>query len=87
MKRKYLFALSLDARLSLRDLDCFNARYFGPTKSIVCLIDGTAQADGAGGVFDDDGLEAERAAVDGGVADAEVVGEADEEEASEVAFA
>ena len=39
------------------------------------------EIDGAGGVFDDDGFEAEVFAVDGGVADAEVVGEAAEEEA------
>jgi len=43
--------------------------------------------DGAGGVFDDDGFKAHCAAVDGRVADAEVVGEAAEEEAGEVALA
>src|SRR5260370_338297 len=40
---------------------------------------------GGGGGFDDDGFEAEVVAVDGGVADAEVVGEATEEEAGKVA--
>ena len=45
------------------------------------------EVDGAGGVFDDDGFEAEVVAVDGGVADAEVVGEAAEEEAVQVALA
>ena len=49
--------------------------------------DAVGQVDGAGGVFDDDGFEAEVFAVDGGVADAEVVGEAAEEEAVEVALA
>jgi hypothetical protein len=52
----------------------------------ICFGDRTRKVDGAGGVFDDDGFEAESFAVDGGVADAEVVGEADEEEALEVAF-
>ena len=47
---------------------------------------GVAEIDGASGVFDDDGFEAEVAAVDGGVADAEVVGEAAEEETGEVAL-
>ncbi len=46
--------------------------------------DGVGEIDGAGGVFEDDGFEAEGVAVDGGVADAEVVGEAAEEEAGEV---
>ena len=49
--------------------------------------DAVGEVDGAGGVFDDDGFEAEVVAVDGGVADAEVVGEAAEEEALQVAFA
>ena len=48
---------------------------------------GAGKVDWAGGVFDDDGFEAEVVAVDGGVADAEVVGEAAEEEAGEAAFA
>ena len=48
---------------------------------------GVGEVDGAGGVFDDDGFEAEVFAVDGGVADAEVVGEAAEEEAIEFALA
>ena len=47
--------------------------------------DADGEVDGAGGVFDDDGFEAEVVAVDGGVADAEVVGEATEEEAGKVA--
>ncbi len=45
------------------------------------------EVDGAGGVFDDYDLEAEVLAVDGGEADAEVVGEAAEEEAGEFALA
>jgi hypothetical protein len=45
------------------------------------------EVDGAGGVFDDDDLEAEVLSVDGGEADAEVVGEAAEEEAGEFALA
>jgi hypothetical protein len=45
------------------------------------------KVDGAGSVFDDDGFEAEGLAVDGGVADAKVVGKAAEEEALEVALA
>ena len=50
-------------------------------QSCVGFGDGVGEVDGAGGVFDDDGFEAECFAVDGGVADAEVVGEAAEEEA------
>ena len=42
---------------------------------------GTGEVDGAGGVFEDEGFEAEGAAIDGGVADAVVVGQACEEEA------
>ena len=53
----------------------------------VCLGYAVGEVDGAGGVFDDDGFEAEVVAVDGGVADAEVVGESAEEEAGEAAFA
>ena len=49
--------------------------------------DAAGEVDGAGGVFDDDDFEAEVLAVDGGEADAEVVGEAAEEEAGEFAFA
>ena len=48
---------------------------------------GVGEIDGAGGVFDDDGFEAEFFAVDGGIANTEVVGEAAEEEALQVAFA
>ncbi len=50
-------------------------------QSCVGFVDAVREVDGAGGVFDDDGFEAEVMAVDGGVADAEVVGEAAEEEA------
>lgn len=53
----------------------------------VCCVDAAGKADGAGGVLDDDGLEAEGVAIDGGVADTEVVGEADEEEAAKSALA
>jgi len=53
----------------------------------VGFVYASGQVDGAGGVFDDYGFEAEGVAVEGGVADAEVVGEAAEEEAGEVALA
>ena len=56
-------------------------------KGCVCLLDATGQIHRAGGVFNDDGFEAHVFAVDGGVADAEVVGEAAEEEALETALA
>jgi len=49
--------------------------------SCVAFGDAVGKVDGAGGVFDDDGFEAEGFAVDGGEADAEVVGEAAKEEA------
>jgi len=49
--------------------------------------DAAGEVDGAGGVFDDDDLEAQVLAVDGGEADAEVVGEAAEKEAGEFALA
>ena len=49
--------------------------------------DAAGEVDGAGGVFDDDGFEAEVVAIDGGVADTEVVGEAAEEESGEAALA
>ena len=53
----------------------------------VCFVDGIEQIDGASGVFDHYGFEAVSLAIKGGVADAEVIGEAAEEEAGEVAFA
>jgi len=56
-------------------------------KGCIGFGDGVREVDGAAGIFDDDGFEAEVVAVDGGVADAEVVGEATEEEALQVAFA
>ena len=56
-------------------------------KGCVCLLDATGQIHRAGGVFNDGGFEAHVFAVDGGVADAEVVGEAAEEEALETALA
>ena len=59
----------------------------GGGEGCVGFGDGVRQVDGAGGVFDDEALEAEGDAVDGGVADAEVVGEAAEEEAMEAALA
>ena len=49
--------------------------------------DAAGEVYGAGGIFDDDDFEAEVFAVDGGEADAEVVGEAAEEEAGEFALA
>jgi hypothetical protein len=59
----------------------------GEGEGCVGLIDAVWQVYGAAGVFEDDGLEAKGLAVDGGVADAEVVGEAAEEETVEAAFA
>ena len=56
-------------------------------QSLFCVFDRARERDGAGGVFDDYGFEAEVFAVNGGEANAEVVGEAAEEEAGEVAFA
>ena len=50
-------------------------------------VDAGGEIDGAGEVFEDVAFEAEAGAVDGGEADAEVVGEAAEEEAGEVALA
>ena len=50
-------------------------------KSGVGGFDGTGKSDGAGGIFDDQGFKAELLAVDGGEADAEVIGQAAEEEA------
>ena len=49
--------------------------------------DGVGEVDRASGVFEDDGFEAEVFAVDGGVADAEVVRYSAEEEAGEATFA
>jgi hypothetical protein len=50
-------------------------------------FDGSGEGDGAAGVFEDLAGESEGGAVDGGEADAEVVGEASEEEAGEAAVA
>ena len=50
-------------------------------------VEAGGEIDGAGEVFEDVAFEAEGGAVDGGEADAEVVGEAAEEEAGEVALA
>jgi hypothetical protein len=60
---------------------------------LVCAQDGVGfgdcvgKVDGAGGVFDDDGFETECFAVDGGVANAKIVGQAAEEEALQVPLA
>lgn len=54
---------------------------------IVGLSDGVGQVDGPGGILEDEALEAESGAVDGGEADAEVVGETTEEEPLEAALA
>jgi len=53
----------------------------------VGVVDRAGEVHRAGSVFDDDGVEAEGFAVDGGVPNAEVVGEAAEEEAMQIAFA
>ena len=45
------------------------------------------KVDGVGEVFEDEGFEAEAGGREGGEADAEVVGEAAEEEAPQAAFA
>ena len=60
---------------------------FAAARAVLVSATLFGKVDGAGGVFDDDGFEAEVFAVDGGVADAEVVGEAAEEEAFQVALA
>ena len=52
-------------------------------KGGVGLLDAVRHVDGAGGIFNDDGFKAESLAVDGGIADAEVIGETAEEEAGE----
>ena len=59
----------------------------GAVEGAVGGVDGAGESHGAGEVFDDDGFEAEPGGGDGGEADAEVVGEAGEEEAGEVALA
>ena len=59
----------------------------GRCESGVGGIDGAGESDGAGGVFDDQGFEAELLAVNGGEADAEVVGQTAEEKAVEAALA
>ena len=53
----------------------------------VGLGDAVGEVDRAGGVFDKNSFEAEIVAVNGGVADAEVVGEAAEEKAGKIPFA
>jgi len=71
------------------DVDAGNRVVGGKRNALVggvCGIDADDRPV-AGGVFDDDGFEAKVVAVDGGVADAEVVGEAAEEEALQVALA
>ena len=50
-------------------------------------VDGMGEIDSAGEVFDDEGFEAEGCGSEGGEADAEVVGEAGEEEAGEATLA
>jgi hypothetical protein len=67
--------------------------YAGVGEAGVCFFDGAGavvaggEVDGAGEVFEDVAFETEGGAVDGGEADAKVVGEAAEEEASEAALA
>ena len=56
-------------------------------KGGVCVFNGSGKVDRACSVFDDVALEAESGAVDGGVPDAEVVGEAGEEEPFQAALA
>ncbi len=73
-----------DGSLDLGGLDAGDA---SAGKGGVGVGDAAGEIDGAGGIFDDDGLEAEVFAVDGRVADAEVVGEAAEKEALQAAFA
>ena len=71
----------------MRDIVRLDARNVCCGEGSVGFGDTVGQIDGAGGVFDDDGFEAEGFAVYGGEADAEVVGEAAEEEALQVALA
>ncbi len=49
--------------------------------------DGAVEVDGAAGIAEDHGGQTEAAGIEGGVADAVVVGEAGEEDAVEAAFA
>ncbi len=56
-------------------------------EGLVGGFDAVFEGDGAAGVLEDEALEAEGGAVEGGEADAEVVGEAGEEEALEAAVA
>jgi hypothetical protein len=71
---------------SLGDIGRENAGDAGSGERGVGLGDGVRKVDGPSGVFNDDGFEAEVVAVDGGVADAEVIGEAAEEETFEAAL-
>ena len=59
----------------------------GGSEGGIGFSDGVGQIDGAGGVLDDDAFEAKGGAVYRRVADAEVIGEAAEEELLEAAFA
>ena len=56
-------------------------------ESCVGFLYRAGKVDGAAGVFNDDSFEGEVVAIDGGVVDTEVVGEAAEEEALEPPFA
>src|ERR1700733_1315599 len=71
---------------SLGDIGREDAGDAGYGERGIGLGDGVGKVDGPSGVFDDDGFEAEVVAVDGGVADAEVIGEAAEEETFEAAL-
>jgi hypothetical protein len=71
---------------SLGNIGRENAGDAGCGECGVGFCDGVGKVDGSSGVFDDDSFEAEVVAVDGGVADAEVIGEAAEEETFEAAL-
>ena len=64
---------------------CGGQQFAPRTASVSAVVLG--EVDGASGVFDDDGFEAECFAVDGGVTNAKIVGQAAEEEALQVALA
>ncbi len=78
-----------DARPGAPGLEggCEDAGNVGGGEGGVGFSDAAGQVDGAGEVFEDDGFEAEGFAIEGGEADAKIVGKAGEEEAGEAALA
>jgi len=68
---------------SYEDLPGLDALDSGCAEGCVGVGHGIWEIDGTSGIFDDQALKSEGGAVEGGVADAEVVSEAAEEEALE----